>query len=128
MGTFLVRDNRVLNGPLGRSLRPLARYVRSLALLTPLTRYAALRFNTLCFATLASLARSVQGLAHSLCSVPRGTVKILEYVFTLLSRFTGSNARFIFTRNTPEERSLFALVRLALMPRWHLLDAVSGAI
>ena len=73
-----------------------ARYVLSLAPLTPLTHSAALRF-----ATLVSLARYVHGLAHSLCSLPRGTVEILEYVFTLLSRFTGSNAFFIFTRNTP---------------------------
>ena len=49
-----------------------ARYVR---LLAPLTPYAALRF--------ATLARSVHKLAHSLYSLPRGTVEILEYVFTL---------------------------------------------
>ena len=55
-----------------------ASYVCSLAPLTLLTRSAALRF-----ATLASLARSVHGLAHSLRSLPRGTVEILEYVFTL---------------------------------------------
>ena len=72
-----------------------SRYVRSLAPLTPLTRSAALRS-----APLRSL-RSVHGLAHSLRSLPRGTVEILEYVFTLLSRFTGTNAFFIFTRNTP---------------------------
>ena len=78
-GAFLVTDNRVFNGPLGRSLRSL------LAPLTPLTRSAAL-----CFATLASLARSLHGLArshhglaHSLRSLPRGTVEIHEYVFTL---------------------------------------------
>ena len=45
--------------------------------------------------------RSVHGLAHSLCSLPRGTVEILEYVFTLLSRFTGTNAFLALTRNTP---------------------------
>ena len=72
MGAFLVKDNRVFNGPLGRSL------VRSLTLLTPLTRSAALRFTML-----ASLARSIHGLAHSLRSIPHGTVQILEYVFTL---------------------------------------------
>ena len=55
-----------------------ARYVRLLAPLTPLTRSEALRF-----AMLALLARSVHGLAHSLRSLPRGTVEILEYVFTL---------------------------------------------
>ena len=60
-----------------------ARYVRSLTPLTLLTGPAAL-----CFAMLTLLARSIHGLAHSLCSLPRGTVEILEYVFTLWSRFT----------------------------------------
>ena len=73
-----------------------ARYVLLLAPLTPLTRSAALRF-----ATLTTLARSVHGLAHSLRSLPRGTVEILECVFTLLSRFTGTNAFLALTRNTP---------------------------
>ena len=72
-GPVSTRDNRVLKGH-----HSVARYVRSLAPLTPLTRSAALRF-----ATLASLARSVHRLAHSLRSLPRGTVEILEYVFTL---------------------------------------------
>ena len=53
------------------------------------------------FAMLALLARSVHGLAHSLRSLPRGTVEILENVFTLLTRFTGTNVFSIFTRNTP---------------------------
>ena len=44
-------------------------FVRLLAPLTPLTRYAALRF-----ATLALLACSVHRLAHSLCSLSHGTV------------------------------------------------------
>ena len=57
------------------------------------TRSAALRF--------ATLARSVHGLDHSLRSLPRGTVENLEYVFTLLSRFTGGNAFLVVTRNTP---------------------------
>jgi len=77
-GAFLVKDDRVSKGPLGRSLCSFARTAHS-----------------------ATLARSVHGLAHSLRSLPRRTVEILEYVFTLLSRFTGSNAFFIFTRNTP---------------------------
>ena len=68
-------------------------YVHSLPPLTLLTHYAALR--------LTRFARSVHGLAHSLRSLPRGTVENLEYVFTLLSRFTGTNALFVFTRNTP---------------------------
>ena len=74
-----------------RATRSLATFVRShcsllsLAPLTPLTRSAALHF------------------AHSLRSLPRGTVEILENVFTLLTRFTGRNAFFIFTRITPKE-------------------------
>ena len=87
-----------------------ARYVRLLAPLTPLTRSAVLRFDTLAslcslryarFATLASLARSIHGLAHSLRSLTRGTVKIHEYVFILKMRFTITNAFFIVSRNTP---------------------------
>ena len=54
-----------------------------------------------CFATLITLAGSIHGLAHSLRSLPRGTVEILEYVFTLLSRLTGANAFLALTRNTP---------------------------
>ena len=69
--------------------------------LTPLTRSAALRF-----ATLATLARSVHGLAHSLRSLPRGTVENLEYVFILLSRFTETNAFLALTRNTPLHREV----------------------
>ena len=52
---------------------------------------------------LALLARFVHGLAHSLRSLPRGTVEIIEYVFTLLSPSTGTNAFFLFTRNTPSD-------------------------
>ena len=48
-----------------------------------------------------TLLHSVHGLAHSLRSLPRGTVEILEKVFTLLSRFTGGNAFLVVTRNTP---------------------------
>ena len=72
------------------------RYVCSLAPLTPLTRFVALRF-----ATLALLARSIHRLAHSLRSLPHGTVENLEYVFTLLSRFTGTNAFLVVSRSTP---------------------------
>ena len=71
-GAFLVRDNRIFTGP----LHWVARYVCSLAPLTPLACFAVLR--SLC--SLASLARSVHGLAHSLPSLPRGTE---IHVFTL---------------------------------------------
>ena len=60
-----------------------ARYVRSLAPRTPLTRYAALCYAALCYATLTSLAHSIHGLAHSLRSLPRGTIEIHNYAFTL---------------------------------------------
>ena len=73
-----------------------ARYIRSLAPLTLLTRSIALHF-----ATLALLARSIHGLAHSLRSLPHGTVAIHESVFTLNSCFTGTIEILVVTRNTP---------------------------
>ena len=88
LGLFL-HETIVLNGPLDH-------YVRSLAPLTPLTRSAAL-----CFATLASRAHSVHGLAHSLRSLPRGMVEIHESVFMLRSRSKESNAIVVVTGNTP---------------------------
>ena len=84
-GVFLVADNRVSNGPLGRSLCSFA-----------CTPHSA---HLLCS---ASLANSVHRLAHSLSSPPRGMVENLEYVFTLLSRSTGGNAFLVVTRNTPK--------------------------
>ena len=50
--------------------------------------------QTIAFWTCHLVARYVR-------SLPRGTVEILEYVFTLLSRFTGRNAFLALTRNTP---------------------------
>ena len=47
---------------------------------------------------LGPLTRS---LAHSLCSFPHETVEIHEYVFTLKTRSTGTNAFLVITRNTP---------------------------
>ena len=92
-GAFLVMNNRVINRQniLGRSLRSFARTAHSAHSLRSAPLRSA-RFATLAslrllryarFATLALLARSVHGLAHSLRSLPRGTVEILEYVFTL---------------------------------------------
>ena len=59
-----------------------ARYVRSLAPLTPLTRSAALRSR-----------------ARSLRSLPRGTVVIHKYVFMLRSRSKETNAIVVVTRH-----------------------------
>ena len=65
----------------------------SLRLLTP--QHSAL----LC--SFCLLACSAHGLTHSLRSLPCGTVEIHEYVFMLRTRFTGTNAFFILTRNMP---------------------------
>ena len=80
-GLFLLVTIAFLKG------HSVAHYVRSLALLTPLTCSATLRSALLAFlallALLALLAKSIHGLAHSLCLLPRGTVEIYEYVFML---------------------------------------------
>ena len=73
---YSTRDNRVLNEPLGRSLRSFARTTHS-------THFSA----ALCFDMLALFARSVHSLAHSLRSLPHRPVKIPKSVFTLKSRF-----------------------------------------
>ena len=71
--------------------------------------------------SLRSLApqRSVHGLAHSLRSLSRGTVEILEYVFTLLSRFSGTNAFLALTRNTPYHHQFARHLRF-LLQLWGL--------
>jgi len=69
-----------------------ARYIRSLAPLIPLTRSIMLRNAPL---------RSVHRLAHSLRSLPLGTVEIHENVFPLKTRLMGRNASLVVTRNTP---------------------------
>ena len=68
-GAFLVTENRVINGPNDRSLHSFTHTAHSL-------------INAI-FSMLALLARSVHKLAHSLCSLPCGTVEILEYVHTV---------------------------------------------
>ena len=88
-GPVSTRDNRVFNGPLGRSLRSFARTALSL-------RSASLALFT--------GARSIHGLARSLRSLPRGTVEIHEYVFKLKSRFTGTIEVFVVSRDTPSLR------------------------
>ena len=62
LGAFLVRDNRVLNGPLGRSLRSFAR--------TAYSPYSAhsLRSAPLC-STALRFARSLRSQARSLTSL-----------------------------------------------------------
>ena len=87
LGLFLLVTIAFLKG------HSVARYVRSLVPLTPLTRSTSLRF-----ATLASLARSVHRLTHSLRSLPRGTVEIHEYVFTLKSRYKTQKLSLLETR------------------------------
>ena len=68
---FLVRDNRVLNGPLGCSQRSFA--------CTAHTAHTAHTTHLLCSAPLCYTC-SIHRLAHSLRSFPHGTVEILEYV------------------------------------------------
>ena len=71
LGGFLVTDNRVVKGPLGRSL----------PLFIPLT----------CSEMLASLACSIHSLAHSLFSLPLGTVEILKICVNAVNAFNGNN-------------------------------------
>ena len=72
-GAFLVTDNHVFN-------HLVARYVCSLAPLTPLAHYAALRY-----------ARS---WARSLCSLSRGTVEILLNMRSRCQRISQEQTRF----------------------------------
>ena len=97
------RDNRVLNRPLGRSLRSFAR-----------TAHSAHSLRS------ASLAHAIHGLAHSLRSLPRGTVEILEYMLTLRTRSMGINAIVVVTRNTPEV-ILMRLLRCIIKATWETL-------
>ena len=50
---------------------------------------------------LVSLACSIHGLTHPLHSLPRGTVGIHRYVFTLKSRFMKMIEIFVISRYTP---------------------------
>ena len=81
-------------------------FVRSLAPLTPLTQLTLLtQLNQLTHSAalrltmLASLIRSIYGLAHSLCSLPRGMIEIHEYVFTLKTSLARMNA-FLYSLET----------------------------
>ena len=89
-----------------------ARYVHSLAPLTLLTCYAAL-----CF---ASLANSIHGLAHSLHSLPGGTVRILNMCSHCyrVSREQNRFWRSLETRPYPLTfRSPFAVVKERFLRR-----------
>ena len=86
-----------------------ARYVRSLAPLTPLTRSAAL-----CFAILVLLAHSVHGLAHShgLPHCLMGQLKFLN-MCSRYKRVSQEQTRFSSSLETRPESSLFAFLTLA---------------
>ena len=93
-----------------------ARLIHLLASLIPLTSSAVF-----CSIILSSLAQSVYELGHSLSSLPCGTIEIHEYVFTLWTRFTGTNTFWVVSRNTPREGNadLFwqsVMVKLILLP------------
>ena len=92
-GAFLVTDNRVFNGPLSCLLPSFARTAHS----AHLQRYA-------CFACLHS------HFAHSLVG------QLNLYMFTLYLRFTGTNAFFIFTGNTP-----YNIFNTSCRPPWTLI-------
>ena len=81
---FLVTDNRVFNGPLGRSLRSFAR-----------TAHSAHSLHS------ARFAHSLRSWARSL---PRGTVEILEYVFMPYTRSkerngTSDDQKHVYSRH-----------------------------
>ena len=104
-----------------------ARYVCSLAPLTPLTRSAALHFAP---QRSASLVHSLQGLARSHHSLPRGTVEIHESVLMLKSRFTGTNAILVVTRNTPNvitEENFYQYYRIDFFATTASLLCIKGA-
>ena len=51
------------------------------------------------------MLRSVQGLAHSLCSLPHGTVEILEYVFIQWKCVWRERTRFLSSLETRPDSS-----------------------
>ena len=50
---------------------------------------------------LALIGHSIRQLAHSLCSLLRGTAEIYEYALTLKSRFTGTIKTLVARKNKP---------------------------
>ena len=85
-----------------------ARYLRSLATLTPLTHYAAI-----CFAPLALLARSIHGLAHLAHSLV-GQLKFLS-MCSCCKRFSQEQTRFW---SSLETRPLSILRNTVCIERW----------
>ena len=73
---FLVKDDRVLKGPLGRSLCSFVRSYRSLRLIAH-----------------ALLARSIQRLDHFLRSLPRRKVKFIDTHVTI--QYLGRKMSFL---------------------------------
>ena len=102
-GAFLVTDNRVFNGPLGRLLCSFARTAHSADSLhsAPL---CSLAHSLSCFARLLHLrARSLTLIT------PSWDIEIHECVFTLWTRFRGRNAFLVVSRNTPLRDSFWRL-------------------
>ena len=86
-GAFLVTDNRVLNLPLGRSLRSFARTAHSAhSLRSAPLRYACSRACSLTLLT------------------PSWECEIHEFMFTLKTRLAGMIAFVVDSRNTPRMR------------------------
>ena len=77
-GPFLLITIAFSKGPLGRSLRSFARSHHSLHSLAPL----------------ASLTRSVHGLAHSLRSLPFWTLEFLKICVHAVNAFKGKKRIF----------------------------------
>ena len=86
-GAFQVTDNRVLNGPNGRSLHLFARTAHSVYLLC-----------SIYYASFARLFHARAGLLHSILS---GMIEFIEYVFTLYTCSTETIAFVAISRGTP---------------------------
>ena len=100
-GPVSTHDNRVLKGPLGRSLRSFARTAHSAH---------SLRSALLCY---ARFARSLRSQAHSLTSrTPSRTVEIHEYVFALKTQYTGTIEILVVSRNRPLVRRIYTILRV----------------
>ena len=93
MGAFLVTDNRVFNGPLGRSLHLFTRTAHSAHLLRSLALQRSTLLCLLCYIRFATFA-----LLHLLCYTRFTTLALLSSLgpFTgLLTHFTHSILRYL---------------------------------